>query len=288
MYQPGSTTITITAASTTGDFQVPSNVNCVLNPGNSGACGFGVTFTPTATGTRTGTLSIYSTGGTQYVSLVGTGVAGTLGVTITPASLGFAKQAIKSVSPYQSVTITNTGTATLDLTSLTLTGANSGEFVLMNEDCQSTIAPGANCFVEIGFQPKLRGARTASLTIVDNAPNSPQVVPLGGTGTANSLSASLLSFGGVPVGSSSSQTLTLTNVGSSATTINHVGVVGSDRSSFSESSTCPLNLAARASCTFTVTFAPQATGWKKASLTFVSNGSGKTETTAVPLSGTGK
>lgn len=287
LYQPGNTAITITNAAATGDFQVPSNFDCVLNPGNT-YCFLGVTFAPAAAGTRTGTLTISSSGGMQYVSLIGSGVTGTVNVTVSPSSLSFQTQPLKALSPYQSVFITNTGTSTLSLTSITLTGANPGEFKLVNENCGSTISPGASCFVEIASQPTQRGVRTATLGIADNASNSPQTVSLSGTGATNSLSASSLNFGGVAVGTSSMQMLMLTNVGISPTMIGKVSIAGANSADYSENNNCGASLAAKASCSFNVIFTPSVKGVRKASLTFASNGTGMIAPTNVPLTGTGK
>ncbi len=288
MYQPGNTTITINSATVTGDFQVPSNVYCVLNPGNSGECGFGVTFTPTAAGTRTGSIAINSSGGTQYVSLVGTGYIPTAAITFSPSSLSFAAQALKMLSAYQSLEIANTGTAVLDLTGMTLTGPDPANFVLVNQNCGSTIQPGADCFVSVGLKPSQRGVRTASLSVADNAANSPQIVPLSGIGTTNSFSPTSLSFGSVTVGTSSMQTLTLTNVGTSATMMGRFSIVGADSAEYSQTNNCGSSLASNASCAFNVTFTPTAKGIQKAWLSFPSNGTGVMAPATVSLTGSGK
>jgi hypothetical protein len=287
LLQPGSSNITFNNVTVTGDFQIYESVTpCIVLVSHS--CNFELTFQPAATGTRTGTAAIFSTGGIQYMSLVGTGVTGTAGVTIAPSSLNFATQLVKTLSPYQSVVITNTGTGTLNLTSTTLIGPAAGDFVLINGNCGATIAPGSSCIVEVGFKPTVRGVRTASLSVVDNASNSPQTVALSGVGTSNSLSASSLNFGSVTVGTSSSRTVTLTNVGGKATAISSVGVMGFDKADFSQTNDCGSSLAAGASCTFEVTFMPAVTGSLKASLAFTSNGAGRNAVTTVGLAGTGK
>jgi Abnormal spindle-like microcephaly-assoc'd, ASPM-SPD-2-Hydin len=259
----------------------------VLNT-SSIVCGFQVSFTPTATGTRIGSLTINSTGGTQYATLVGIGEASFVSVALSPSSLTFPTQAVNQGSGYMGATITNTGTATLDLTGMTLTGSNPESFLLQGGNCGTTVAPGASCVVYVQFQPLLRGVRTATLNISDNAPNSPQTLPLSGTGTANSLSSNYLNFHNVSVGSSSTLQLSLTNVGAGPTAIGRVRIAGTDAGDFSQSNDCGSSLASKAYCTFTVTFAPVATGVRHASLQFVNNGTGKIATTSVLLLGTGK
>jgi hypothetical protein len=284
-YQPGSTTISIDSVSATGDFQVPPGFNCVLIPGNVRCTALGVTFNPTAIGTRTGRLTVNSSGGTQYVSLVGTGVAGTASVSVSPSSLSFPAQTLKLPSPYQTVTIINTGTGTLNFTSIALAG-NLADFVLANS-CGTTLVPGDGCTVQIALKPAQRGVRTATLNIADNASNSPQTVALSGTGTTNSLSSSSLTFGGVTVGTASSRAFTLTNVGVNGTSIGKVWMAGTNRKDFTQSNDCGTTLAAKASCTFTVTFTPGSKGSRNASLVFNSNGTGTTATTSIALTGTG-
>ena len=82
----------------------------------------------------------------------------------------------------KTVHVKNTGTATLNITNI----ATSGDFARKagppKTDCGSTLAAGATCTVRVTFTPTQKGARTGNLTFTDNAPNSPQQVPLSGTG----------------------------------------------------------------------------------------------------------
>jgi hypothetical protein len=287
MFQPGSTDITINSVTVTGDFATTFNSSCVLYPGNSSPCNFTVTFTPTATGTRTGSAIVNSTGSTQYMAFVGTGLGTTVAISITPSALTYPTQVLNSTSAYQNVTITNTGNALLNLDSITLAGTDPKDFILSNA-CPISLGVGLSCTVQVAFQPTRRGSRTASLSIADNAPGSPQTVTLSGTGTANSLSASSINFGAVAVGSSSSQNLTLTNVGGQATLIGQVKITGINKKDYSQTNTCGTSVAPKASCTFTVTFSPGFKGSRIANLQFTSSGTGTNAITTVPLTGTGK
>jgi hypothetical protein len=85
-------------------------------------------------------------------------------------------------STAQTVTLTNTGTTTLSITGFAVTGANSSDFV-QNNNCGSSVAAGANCTIVVLFTPSAIGARTAALSISDNASGSPQTVSLSGTGS---------------------------------------------------------------------------------------------------------
>jgi hypothetical protein len=82
----------------------------------------------------------------------------------------------------QSVTLTNTGAVTLDITSLAVTGTNAGDFAETNT-CGSSVATGANCTIAVLFTPSAAGARSAVLSIADNVSGSPQTASLSGTGT---------------------------------------------------------------------------------------------------------
>src|SRR5207245_8181311 len=88
--------------------------------------------------------------------------------------------------------ITNSGTATLNITSITKTGTNPGDFNLVaptvgTPTCPtgaSSLAPQSSCFLGVNFGPTAAGARAANVTVNDNVLGSPQTVPLSGNGTA--------------------------------------------------------------------------------------------------------
>jgi hypothetical protein len=131
----------------------------------------------------------------------------------------------------------------------------------------------------------------ARVTITNNASGSPQSVALSGSGTtalapAVSLSPTSLSFGNQQVNTTSAaSTVTLTNSGDAALTINSIGLSGTNSGDFAQSNTCPGTLAAGASCTIRVTFTPTATDSRSASVTITDNASGSPQ--SVALSGTG-
>jgi len=81
------------------------------------------------------------------------------------------------------VTLTNAGTAILDLTSIAIAGTNATSFTELNT-CGATLAPAANCVVYVSFTPTTTGALTGTLTITDTGNASPQTVVLKGTGAA--------------------------------------------------------------------------------------------------------
>lgn len=103
-------------------------------------------------------------------------------VTFAPTSLTFADQVIGTTSAPQSITITNTGTASLFINSAAV--PNTLDFTLVGDGCSGlTLAVGTSCSVSITFSPTASGTRSAAFTLTDNAANSPQTVPITGTGT---------------------------------------------------------------------------------------------------------
>jgi VCBS repeat protein/centrosomal CEP192-like protein/pre-peptidase/ASPM-SPD-2-Hydin domain-containing protein len=174
----GTAQLTIAGIQVTGDFQETNTCGAGLQPGTT--CTITVTFTPTAGGTRTGSVAIQDNGNskTQKISLTGTGTA----VELTPASLTFGSIKVGTKSSAKKVTLTNKGTTKLSITSITITGTNSGDFTQTNT-CGTGIGAGATCSISVAFKPTATGARSASVSVKDNGGGSPQSVALSGTGT---------------------------------------------------------------------------------------------------------
>ena len=103
-------------------------------------------------------------------------------VSLSPASLTFPAQAVGTSSSAQSLTLSNTGSATLTITSITA----SGDFSQTNT-CASSLVAGATCALSVTFKPTAAGTRTGALTITDNASPATQTVSLTGTGVATSV-----------------------------------------------------------------------------------------------------
>jgi len=115
-------------------------------------------------------------------ALAGSGGGGGAVVSLSPTSLTWGKIVVGVTSSSKSVTLTNTGSSTLDLTSI----AASGDFAIAagakKTACGTTVAAGGNCVIKVTFTPTKTGVRTGTVTITDNASNSPQSVALSGTG----------------------------------------------------------------------------------------------------------
>jgi len=279
-----STVLTLTSISVPAGepFAITSNT-CGASLAAGSSCAVGVTFTPTALGGATGTLSFADSAinSPQAVSLTGTGITP---VTLSATSLSFSTTAVGSTSSAKSVTLTNNLSGLLTFSSI----AASGPFGIASNTCGTSVAGGATCNVGVTFTPTATGAATGTLTFTDSAGNSPQTVNLSGTGSSPSspvtLSASSLNLGTVAVGSTSAAaTVTLTNRQSTTLTISSVGISGPFAIA---SNKCGTSLAAGASCAVGVTFTPTATGAATGTLNFTDTASNSPQ--KVSLSGTGR
>ena len=178
----GSGALSITTVSVTGDFSQTNN--CPSTLGVSTNCAFVVSFTPTATGARTGTLSITTSAASaaQTVNLTGTGIAVT--AQISPDSLTFASQMVGTPSTPQNVILTNVGTTPFNLTAVNI----SGDFS-QTSNCPASLVGGSSCTFQIVFTPTATGTRKGMFSLTTTAPNILPGINLMGTGAATGVSA---------------------------------------------------------------------------------------------------
>src|SRR5467141_3667908 len=104
---------------------------------------------------------------------------------LSPTSLTFRSQAVGTSSAAQFITLTNSGNTTL-----TFSASFTGDFGFAGlGTCGSSVAAGVSCTISVKFTPTAAGTRTGTLTLTDNAPNSPQTISLTGTGSTASVVA---------------------------------------------------------------------------------------------------
>ena len=213
-------------------------------------------------------------------------------VQFSPSSLGFSNQTVGTTSAAQAVTLSNIGSATLTISSIAITGANSSDFAQTNT-CGTSLAAGANCTINVTFTPSATGTRTAALTVTDNASDSPQNLSLSGTGASGagspavSLSPPSLTFANQTVETTgAAQAVTLSNTGTAALNISSIAVTGTNSGDFGQTNNCGTSVAAGAQCTINVTFTPTASGTRTAALDITDNASGSPQ--AASLTGTGE
>ncbi len=158
-------------------FVFSSNCGATLAPG--ARCQVTATFYPFTTDT----FSAFIFAEAQYqgdvqasIPVTGTGVTAPAAL-FCPNPVTFAAQAANTSSPPQPVILTNTGSASLAISSI----ATSGDFS-QTSNCGASLAPRASCTIDVVFSPTAFGAATGTLSLADNAAGSPQVVQLSGTG----------------------------------------------------------------------------------------------------------
>jgi hypothetical protein len=125
--------------------------------------------------------------GKVYVGTTnGVGAFGPLApaVSLSPPNLNFASEVVGQASSAQTVTLSNTGPATLTITSISA----NGDFAETN-NCGSSVNAGASCAIQVTFKASAGGNRSGTLTVMDSAPGSPQTVTLSGAGEDFSIAA---------------------------------------------------------------------------------------------------
>jgi len=161
-----------------GDFSETNT--CPISPTQiavGATCTITVSFTPTVQGIRNASLIIADSapGTPQVVNLTGN----TSTVTLSASSLTFGPQAVGTVSSFQDVTVTNSGTTPLTFSGITA----SGDFFEADTCTRASLQPGANCVIQVEFAPSAAIGSIGSITIADNGSGSPQVILATGTGT---------------------------------------------------------------------------------------------------------
>ncbi len=204
--------------------------------------------------------------------------------TLSPSTVSFGNWVIQTTSTVKTVTLTNTLTTPLTISSISASG-NFGQ----TSKCPitpKTLAAGASCNISVSFTPAALGAINGTLTVTDNSSTSPQTAQLSGTGVYPAvLSPSTVSFGNQLLNTTSAiKSFSLQNNETVPLTISGISTSGD----FAQTSTCPVSpnsLGARLNCKISVTFTPTALGARTGELTITDNVSNSPQTAA--LGGTG-
>jgi hypothetical protein len=273
-----------------GDFAETDtcHVPTVLQPGNS--CSALIVFSPSATGSRSAALTITSNASpaTESAQLSGTGLAPAPAVTLVPGSLDFGTLTQGS-SASLNVSATNSGTAPLHITTVVLGGANANDYNSSSPTCNSAVAVNSACTIIVTFTPLASGLRSATVTVSDDSPGSPQTIAVKGTGLATgpgvTFSPAVPSFPTITQGTSGgAQTLTVTNSGTTSLHISSVVLAGLNASDFNLANNCTAPVAPTISCTVSLGFNPLAAGQRTANLTIADDAPGSPQT--IPLNAT--
>lgn len=159
-----------------GDFAAKQN--CGASLGARLHCTITVTFKPLAPLTRTTTLQITDSLGTQTVPLTGVATE----VKLSATSLSFGSVTVGQTKSL-SVTLTNFGTATMNIISpgIVIVGTAAADYA-QTSTCGTSVGAGQSCTITVTFKPTKKGSRPAALNINDDGGPSPQKVTLSGTG----------------------------------------------------------------------------------------------------------
>jgi hypothetical protein len=275
----GTATLTVTQITASGDFGETDN--CVGAAGGiapNASCTVNVAFLPSATGIRSGVLTVYGNvaGGQATAQLNGAGTPPGA-IVLNPVSVTFPATLLGTTSAVENITVSNIGGVTATLT----TPAVMGDFAIAANTCGATLAPNTGCTVSITFTPTAAGTRTGIFSVTDSA--GTQTASLGGVGeepATDTLAPLTLSFAAQQLNTASAaQTVTLTNTGDAALTL----ITAQTSGDFAVVNNCGASLSGHSSCALQVTFVPAALGARTGVLTV----SDQLRTQTVSLSGTG-
>lgn len=258
----GSANLIVSLVSTNGDFT--ESDDCMSSPiAPNASCTVSVSFLPSASGSRTGILTVYGnvSGGQASAALTGTGTP-PAAIVLTPSALLFSGTSVGAASGSQNITISNTGSGSENIQ----TPVIAGDFKLAANTCGQSLPANTGCTVSVVFMPTSSGTRRGILTVSDDA--GTQVARFTGVGTTPATDALFplgLAFSAQELSTrSASQQITLVNAGGVALTLIAAQVTSGD---FNVVSDCGNSLAARSTCTFAVTFVPKRLGQQGGVLT---------------------
>jgi Divergent InlB B-repeat domain/Abnormal spindle-like microcephaly-assoc'd, ASPM-SPD-2-Hydin len=174
-----SVSLTLGSGTNKDDFTLVNLCPKTLAVGKS--CVINVIFLAGNIGSLSATIDVNDSaaGSPQQVSLSATVI--NPHASFSPSSLNFGTIDIGHHST-KSVTLTNTGTTALDISSISITGANESNYSQTNT-CPSSLLPTDNCIISVTFTPSATGTRSADLTVIDNAEVSKQNISLTGKGS---------------------------------------------------------------------------------------------------------
>lgn len=203
------------------------------------------------------------------------------------APAAFGGQRVGTTSAARQVTIRNDGGAPMKVSGVTVTGADAGDFAIARNGCTTVAANGGTCTVDVTFSPSATGARSATLSVADDAPGGPHTVAVGGTGTRSVLAAGQagVAYGSQAVGATTApRSVDVANAGSAPLNVAAIAIVGAGAGDYAVGvNTCTAPVAPGASCRLEVAFTPSATGVRNATLSIAGDGG----TADISLSGTG-
>lgn len=170
----GKKSIEISSVSAINDYTVSSD--CGTSLAVQASCTINVKFTPTLSGARPGTVTVVSSdpASPQRVDLVANG----LGIVLVPQKIAFGTVMVGTISPPQTVTITNANSTTVLMGNV----ISTDEFVVSENSCPASLSAQQSCAIQVEFAPTEAGSTSGDVYVSNNDLSSPQTVNVSGKG----------------------------------------------------------------------------------------------------------
>src|ERR1017187_8216785 len=199
-------------------------------------------------------------------------------ISVSPKTIPFPNQGLNTTSAAAAVTLLNNQSGTLTISSIQV----SAPFA-ETDNCGTSVAPNAQCTLNVTFTPTAKQYYSSSLVITDSAANSPQSVALSGNGVIPvTFSPAAVNFGNQAAGTTSNTTnVTMSNNLPAALAISGIQATAP----FAQTNSCGTALAGGSTCTLAVTFSPTATQYSSSSITVSDSASNSPQTIALTGNG---
>ena len=279
----GTGVLTVSAISVTGTGFSASGPKLPMSLSAGQSTSISAVFKPTAGNAETGTITITSNaeGSPSRIALSGTGTTtSATELTATPTSIAFGSVAVGSEAT-QTIKLENTGSGAIAISKVAFSGTGIS---VSGVTAPMTLDGGKSASLTVTYKPTSPTTLTGSVTVTSNASDSSMVIGINGTATSSTLAAtpSSFSFGSVVVGSDTTQTIRLQNIGTSEVKIS--SLTPSVANVTISGITLPANLAPGTSATLTAAYKPTAAGGVSGKITVTSTAVGSP--TIIDLSGT--
>ena len=210
--------------------------------------------------------------------------------TLVPGAVDFGKYAWGATTSPRTLELKNTGSASLSIESIGLSGQNPLQFAIPSQ-CGPSLAVGASCQISVAFKPTSVGVKTASLDVQTGAGSLSSQLKGEGGRTTYAVSPASVSFGNQAVGTvSARQIVDILNLGDIPLPIRAIGIGGANPGQFGFNRTCgntvPVDDSGDGFCTIGVVFKPTSAGAKTATITVKVAGGASDRT--ITLSGRGR
>jgi hypothetical protein len=262
----GGSNLSISSANVSGSSFTVKGLTFPYTLAAGASASLSVVFAPIVAGTATGTLTLSSNASDPSFAVALSGTATTSGYLSAPSSLIFSNSVLVGSSQTQALTLTNSGGSSLSISSAIISGSG---FSVSGLNFPYTLAAGSSVSLSVVFSPTVVGTASATLSLSSNASDPTATVALSGTGASSSSTVGVtpgsMSFGSVTIGSSQSQSGSVTASGGSVT----LSSASSSNAAFTLGGlNLPLTIASGQSIPFTITFSPTATGTASAKVSF--------------------